>query len=176
VSEASVMFMLFLGSYVILEDVFQRLKNLLGIRDQSDEDEVSASWRAAASAAIVLLATASHSLLHDILGDLVVHQGLLATARLLIYTYALVACCLLWGWIRGAMRHLSCKKIWSGVWCNNWCGFHLHNLLDRRTEDPASSDPACWPKLLRDRCICVKTLGVLGDSEHFVRLCGRLDC
>lgn len=78
------MFLLFLGSYVVLEDVFQRLKSFLGISDQSDEHEIPASWRAAASAAIVLLATASHSLLHDILDDLVVHQGLLATVRLLI--------------------------------------------------------------------------------------------
>jgi len=122
-SEASIIFLLFLGSYVILDDILDRLKSLLGISDSYAEHEISASWRAAAIAVIVLLVTALHSLLHDILGDLVVHQGIYGTARLLIYTYALGACCLLWAWIRGAMRQpphakrngLVCGAIISAV-------------------------------------------------------------
>jgi len=89
---------------IILEDVFDRLKSRFGISDKGPEHEIPASWRAVASAMIVLLASASHSLLHEILGDLVIHQGILGTVRLLIYTYVSWACCLLWVWIRGASQ------------------------------------------------------------------------
>lgn len=104
-SEAFVICLIAIGSYVILEDIFERLKGIFGIDNEGGEHEIiPASWRAIAIATIVLLASTSHSLLHDIFGDLVVHQGILGTARLLIYTYALGACCLLWVWIRGAGR------------------------------------------------------------------------
>jgi hypothetical protein len=80
------MFLLFVGAYVILEGVFERLKTWLGIVNTSSDHERSVSWRALAAAIIVLLASASHSLLHDELGDLVAHQGILGTLHLLVAT------------------------------------------------------------------------------------------
>ena len=103
-SEAFVMFLLFLGSYVILEDIFDRLKGHFGISEKGLDNKLPAAWRAIASAVIVLLASASHSLLHKSLGELVTHHGILGTLRLFIYTYALSASCLLWVWIRGASK------------------------------------------------------------------------
>jgi hypothetical protein len=103
-SEASVMFLIFLGSYIVLEDLFERLKTLFGISDERPGHEIPASWRAAAIAIIVLFASASHSLLHDILGDLVIHQGFLGTVRTLTYSYVLFGFCILWVWIRGARQ------------------------------------------------------------------------
>lgn len=101
-SDASVMLLMFLGSYVVLEDLFERLKSLVSISDENHEHEIPASWRAVAIAMVVFLASASHSLLHGILGELVVHQGIFETVRILLYSYILFAFCILWVWIRGA--------------------------------------------------------------------------
>jgi len=139
-SEASVMLLMFLGSYVVLEDLFERLKSLLGAADESHEHEIPASWRAVAIAMIVFLASASHSLLHGILGELVVHQGLFETVRILISSYILFAFCILWVWIRGARREppraarygLVCGAILSAapvvflaVWDTGWSPYLL---------------------------------------------------
>lgn len=115
-SEASVMLLMFLGSYVILEDLFERLKSLLGISDEAHEHEIPASWRAVAIAMVVFLASASHSLLHGILGELVVHQGIFETVRILLYSYILFAFCILWVWIRGA-RHEPPRAASYGLVC-----------------------------------------------------------
>ena len=99
------MLLLFVGSYVVLEDLFERLKSLFGIANESSEREAPATRRALTIAVIVVLfASVSDSLLHDILGDLVNHQGIFQTFRTLIYSYIVFGFCILWVWIYGARQ------------------------------------------------------------------------
>jgi hypothetical protein len=91
------------GSWIILEDIFERIKNFFGTNDGDSEGEIQASLRAIAIT-IIVLASATHSLLHDIFADLVAQQGIFGTAKWLIYTFTLWVSCVLWAWIRGAKR------------------------------------------------------------------------